>query len=202
MTFDLMLTGVGGEGVLTSGAVIAKAAQFEGHFVRGLQLHGLAQRGGTIPAFVRFGKEEDIYSPATMGTNADLIMVFEPLEATRTTYYANKKKTIFIINNWPHMPVYANLLDLPYPEMIEIEKRIKPFAKEILVFDTHKIALETFGIPILGNTMLIGAAIGSGVLPIKEKNMKKAISETVGHGLEMNLNAFEMGMKLTQESKI
>ncbi|MBU0591513.1 2-oxoacid:acceptor oxidoreductase family protein [Candidatus Micrarchaeota archaeon] len=194
--FDLMLTGVGGEGVLTAQSIIAKAAQMDGYFISGLQLHGLAQRGGTIPAFIRFTKKNEAISPTVMISNADLIMAFEPLEAVRATQYANKKKTTFIINNWPHMPIYANILDIPYPEMKEIEKRVLPFAKKVMIFDTHKLALYTFGIPILGNTMLIGAAIGTGNLPIREKTMKKAISETVRHGLEMNMNAFEMGLKL------
>ena len=53
MKFDVMLTGVGGEGVLTTQVMIARAANIEGHYVRGVQLHGLAQRGGVIPTFIR-----------------------------------------------------------------------------------------------------------------------------------------------------
>ena len=56
-----MLTGVGGEGVLTTGVIIARAANLEGYYVRGVQLHGLAQRGGTIPTFVRFGPEKKLF---------------------------------------------------------------------------------------------------------------------------------------------
>lgn len=195
--FNAMLTGVGGEGVLSAGSIIARAAQLEGYFVRGMQLHGLAQRGGTIPTFVRFGKKE-VHSPGIMAGGADLILAFEPLEATRATYYADKKKTVFMINNWPHMPVYANLLDLPYPSMKKIVKRVEPFAKKIYAFDTYKMALDTFGIPILGNTILIGAAIGCKALPIKEKNIKNAIKSSLRHNIEMNLNAFEIGLKLVK----
>lgn len=199
--FSVMLTGVGGEGVLTAGAVIGRAAQIEGHFVRGVQLHGLAQRGGTIPTFVRFGKERNVHSPGIMQADADLILAFEPLEAARAVYYANRKKTTFLINDWPHMPVYANLLDVPYPPLKDIMKRIKPFAKKVMVFNTHKIALEKFGVAILGNTMLIGAAVGRKSLPLKEKNVRDSIKSTVRHNLALNLAAFEMGMDMGRRIK-
>ncbi len=201
MTFNVMLTGVGGEGVLTAGAIIGRAAQYEGHFVRGVQLHGLAQRGGTIPTFIRFGKEKDVHSPGIMQADADLILAFEPLEAARAVYYANRKKTTFLINDWPHMPVYANLLDVPYPNLKDIVRRVKPFAKNVMVFNTNKIALEKFGVAVLGNTMLIGAAIGRKSLPLKERSVRNAIKSTVRHNPAMNLAAFEMGIDMGRKIK-
>ncbi len=196
MKFDVMLTGVGGEGVLTAGAIVAKAANIEGNFVRGVQLHGLAQRGGTIPTFVRFGSEEEIHSPGIMKADADLIIAFEPLEAVRAVDYARKEKTSFIINEYPYMPVYGNLQDLPYPKTSEITERVKPFAKKTMVFNTDDIAKEKFGKIIYGNTILLGAAVGSGELPITEESMKKALKETVPRGLEENMKSFDMGVEI------
>ena len=109
MKFDVMLTGVGGEGVLTAGVIIAKAANLEGKYVRGVQLHGLAQRGGTIPAFIRFGSKDEISSPGVMQANADLIISFEPLEAVRALFYARKDKTNFIISDHPQIPIFSNI---------------------------------------------------------------------------------------------
>jgi indolepyruvate ferredoxin oxidoreductase beta subunit len=194
--FNVMLTGVGGEGVLTVGAIIAQAAHDQGFFVRGLQLHGLAQRGGTIPTFVRFGKEKDIHSPGITQADADLILAFEPLEAARATYFAHRKKTAFIINDWPHIPVYANLLDLPYPEISDIVKRVKPFAKEVMVFNAHKFALEKFGVPILGNIMMLGYALGTKALPLKEESVIAAIDKLVHHKPAENLAAFKIGLEM------
>lgn len=196
MKFDVMLTGVGGEGVLTAGVIIARAANLEGRHVRGVQLHGLAQRGGTIPTFVRFGSKSEIRSPQPMRANADLVLAFEPLEAVRATYYARKDKTTFVINDYPYMPVYANLLNLPYPGMKEIIKRIKPFAKGIYAFEFHDFAKREFGNVIFGNTMLIGSAYGMRLLPLKEKSLRQSIKITAPRGLEKNLRAFEMGLEL------
>jgi len=196
MKFDLMSTGVGGEGVLTIGVIIARAANLEGYYVRGLQLHGLAQRGGTIPTFVRFGDEKEISSPGIMQANADLILAFEPLEAVRATFYARKEKTTFVINNHPYIPIYANLNNIPYPSLDKILKKIKPFAKDIHVFDTNNLAKKEFGDVIFGNTILLGIAAGKGLIPLKEERLREAIKITVPKGVESNLKAFDFGLNI------
>jgi indolepyruvate ferredoxin oxidoreductase beta subunit len=196
MKFNILLTGVGGEGVLTSQVIIARAANLEGYFVRGVQLHGLAQRGGSVPTMVRFGSADKIYSPSIMQANADLILAFEPLEAVRAVYYARPEQAIFVINTHPYIPVYSHLLNIPYPRTGEIERRIKPFAKEIYLCDATSKSLEKFGNPILANTILIGVALGLGALPLRQENVKKAIELTAPGKVEENLQAFESGLKL------
>lgn len=195
MKFDCLLTGVGGEGVLTSQVILARAANLEGHFVRGVQLHGLAQRGGSIPTMVRFGSEDEVSSPAIMQANADLVLAFEPLEAVRAVYYARREKTAFVIDDHPYVPIYSHLLDIPYPSIDEIKERIAPFAKEIHIFSAHKIAKEEFGNPIFGNTILIGAAVGLGLLPLKEVSLREAIELSAPREVEKNLEALELGLK-------
>jgi indolepyruvate ferredoxin oxidoreductase beta subunit len=197
--FDLFLTGVGGEGVLTTGGIIARAANLEGYSVRGIQLHGLAQRGGTIPTIVRFAKGEEISSPAIMQGHADLVLAVQPMVAARGVYYSNKKKTAFVINKAPYMPVYANLLNLPYPKMKTIEGKLKPFARKVLFFETHDLALNKFGQAIFGNIMLVGAAVGAGLLPLTPKSLEKAIKVTVPRFAEKNIQAFRMGLKLAKK---
>jgi len=194
--FNLMLNGVGGEGVLTTGVMLTKAAHEEGHFVRGVQLHGLAQRGGSIPTFVRFGSKEKIHSPGIMKTDADLVMAMEPIEAVRAVEYASKNKTSFLINDYPYMPIYGNLQDVPYPKMKEIKKRIKPFAKDIKVLEADRVAEKEFEEIIYGNTIMVGAAIGTGKLPIKEETMKKVLKSSVPREVKKNLKAFEIGLKI------
>ena len=188
--FDILLTGVGGEGVLTSQVIIARAANLEGHFVRGVQLHGLAQRGGSIPTMVRFGDEKELSSPAIMQADADLVLAFEPLEAVRAVYYAHKEKTVFVLDDEPYVPVYSHLLSKPYPTLDEIKKKIKPFAKEIYIISARKIAKEKFGNPIFGNTILLGAAHRLDLLPLKEENLIEAIKISAPRKLEENLKAF------------
>jgi indolepyruvate ferredoxin oxidoreductase beta subunit len=199
MKYDILLAGVGGTGVLTTQVIIARAANIEGYYVRGVQLHGLAQRGGVIPAFIRFGSENEISSPGIMQANANLVLSFELLETLRATYYARKDKTIFIINNYSLIPIYSNILNIPYPNMNEIIKRIEPFAKKIYVFNASQLSKENFGNIVFGNTMLIGIAIGLGVLKLKEESLREAIKITSPREIENNIKAFELGLKLGKE---
>jgi indolepyruvate ferredoxin oxidoreductase beta subunit len=201
MKYDIILTGVGGEGVLTSGVVIARAAALEGHYVRGVQPHGLAQRGGGISTCIRFGSKKDVFSPETMQANADLIIGFEPLEAVRSVYYARKEKTSFVINDHPYVPIYANLLNLPYPKKNEIIKKIKPFAKRIHVLNADDLAKEKFGKPIFGNTILIGTSFGAGLIPLKKSALLKSIKFTAPRGVKENLKSFDLGLRLGKKLK-
>ena len=201
MKFDVMLTGVGGEGVLTTQVMIARAANIEGHYVRGVQLHGLAQRGGVIPTFIRFGSEKEVSSPGIMQANADLILAFEALEAVRATYYARKEKTTFVINDYPLVPIYASLFNIPYPTMSEIVRRIKPFAKQIHVFKTSNLGREKFGSAIFGNTILVGIITGIGLLPLKADSLREAIKVTAPREMENNIKAFELGLQLGKEKR-
>lgn len=200
MKFNILLTGVGGEGVLTSQVVLARAANFEGQFVRGVQLHGLSQRGGSIPTMVRFGDQDEISSPNLPQAGADLILAFEPLEGVRAVYYARKEKTVFVVNNHPYVPIYSRLLNIPYPETAEIKERIKPFAKEIHVFEATAEAVKKFNDSIFGNTVLLGAAARLGILPLKEESIKKAIEVTAPRKIEKNLAAFNLGQTLVSRT--
>ena len=201
MKFDVMLTGVGGEGVLTTQAMIARAANIEGHYVRGVQLHGLAQRGGVIPTFLRFGSEKEVSSPGIMQANADLILAFEALEAVRATYYARKEKTTFVINDYSLVPIYASLFNIPYLSMSEIIRRIKPFAKRIHVFKVSDLGREKLGNAIFGNTILVGVVTGIGLLPLKEDSLLEAIKVTAPREMENNIKAFELGLQLGREKR-
>ena len=193
MKFDILLTGVGGEGVLTSQVIIARAANLEGFFVRGVQLHGLAQRGGSIPTMVRIGSEEEVSSPSIMEGDADLVLAFEPLEAVRAVYFARKEKTVFVIDDLPLVPIYSHLLKIPYPGLGRIKKKIAPFAKKIYVCCARQIAKKELGDPIFGNLILIGAALSLGVLPLKKGSLIRAIKISAPREVEKNLKAFRRG---------
>ncbi len=199
MKFDILLTGVGGEGVLTSQVVLARAANLEGYFVRGVQLHGLAQRGGSIPTMVRFGDEDEISSPAIRQGEADLILAFEPLEGLRAVYYARKEKTVFVIDDAPLVPVYSHLLNIPYPSIEEIREKIEAFAKEIHIFPAREAARKKFGDPIFGSIILLGAAAGLGILPLKKDSLVEALKISAPRETEKNLAAFEMGLDFGEE---
>lgn len=192
MTCNVLLTGVGGEGVLVTSVIITRAAVHEGYRVRGTQFHGLAQRGGSIPTHVRFGK--GVYSPLIPRGQADLILGLEPLEAARVCYYASKERTNFVVDTYPVKPVYWNIHGHLYPSNEKIKKMIEPFAKKSVFVDASNICEKKFGDPIFGNVMAIGVAISSGMLPLSEKSIIDAIKRTVRRGFDKNMEALRMGL--------
>lgn len=191
MKFNILLNGVGGEGVLTSAVVVARAANIEGYKVRGTLLHGLAQRGGSIPTHVRIG---DVDSPWIMQGDADLVLAFEPTEALRALHFCSKK-TKMLIDNYVIKPIYMNIFNERYPSNNEIKKKVKKLCKWADIVDASIVARKELGHPIYGNTLLLGVAVGNNLLPLKRKSVKEAIKATVPRGLEKNFKAFETGMK-------
>lgn len=193
--FNVIVTGVGGQGSLTLATIIAEAALKQGYDVRTTELHGLAQRGGSIPIHIRFG--EKMYTPLVLEGEADLIIALEPLEALRTTYFGSKKqKTAFLIDNYKIPPITVSAFGEKYPSMSDIANHIKPFAEKILILNASEIVEKETGSVLTSNIFILGYAVSRGLLPINEKFVLEAIAENVPlKYFELNKKAFEMGMK-------
>jgi len=190
--FNALLTGVGGEGALLTSVIVARAANIEGHYVRGTQLHGLAQRGGSIPIHVRFG--QSVRSPIIARGEADMLLGLEPMEAARFCYFASKQNTSFIIDNYQIMPLMAKLEGRRYPSISSIRKMVEPFAKNIIIADASTIAAKELGNPVFGNVMCLGIAVSRGILPLKKSSVLEAMKATVPRGIDKNVKAFRMGL--------
>ncbi len=194
MKFNMLMIGVGGEGILLTSVIVARAAGFEGHDVRGTQIHGLAQRGGSIPIHLRFGK--GVYSPLIPRGSADTILALEPVEAARFCYFASKDRTSFLIDDYPLVPGLVKASGETYPEIDYIKRIIEPYAKDILVADASNVCVKKFNNALYGNIMTLGIAVSSGMLPLKEQSLIKALETTVPRNLKENIEAFRMGIEV------
>src|ERR1035437_3900834 len=103
--FNIILTGVGGQGIITLLQVIDEAAFIQGYDVRSSELHGLSQRGGSVEAHIKFGKR--VYSPMVSNGEADLIIALEALEALRESSKAGKQTKILV--NEYFLPIINSL---------------------------------------------------------------------------------------------
>jgi len=193
--FNIVLTGVGGQGILTLGRIISESALKQGFDVRTTELHGLAQRYGSIPCHIRFGKK--MYTPLVLEGEAHLILAMEPLEALRASYYGSKKhKTVFLVNNYPVPPMTVSVLGEKYPSIKQIIKQIKPFAGKILTFDATDIVKKETGRIVMTNVYILGYAISKKLIPLKKKHVLEGIEEIVPKKyVEANKKIFELGMK-------
>jgi len=193
--FNLVIAGVGGQGILTLANIIAEAALMEGLDVKTSELHGLSQRGGPIPCHVRFGKK--IYSSVIMQGEANLVVGLEPLEALRAAYFGSKeRKTAFVLDTWRIVPSSILTQKEAYPSVKEIESKLKDFSSKSIALNASGVAKKEAESVVYTNVYLLGYCVGKKLIPLQKSSiieaMKKIIPEKY---FEMNRKIFELGMK-------
>lgn len=185
MTKNIMIVGVGGQGTLLTSRIIGKAALSEGCDVKISEVHGMAQRGGSVVTFVRFG--EKVSEPVVEEGQADVIIAFERLEALRYSHFL-KKGGALIVNDCRIDPMTVVIGAKTYPEDI-----LKNLASEHSVFsiDGQKIALELGNSKVLNSVVLGYAADHIG---FDKEVWLNTISDTVPQKtVEINKKAFTLG---------
>lgn len=186
---NVLIVGVGGQGTLLTSRIIAQVAVQIGYDVKVSEVHGMAQRGGSVVSQVRYG--EKVYSPIIKKGDADFLLAFEKLEAARWLDYLKPGGKV-IINNDRVDPLPVMSGKLKYPE--DIDRKIAGLVPDTTVVDATQIALDCGNVRA-ANVVLVGilaAAIG---LPTEE--VEKAITKMVpAKALEVNLKAFKEGQNL------
>jgi len=191
-TFEVIVSGVGGQGVILATEILGDAALKEGLDVVIGEVHGMAHRGGSVVSHVRFGS--DMYSPTITEGSADVIMGFEPIETLRALKFANQDTRI-IMNSKPIIPVTVTTGAYKYPTLKEVIEQCQTFTKHVTVLDAFKIAEEA-GSPKTVNIVFLGALAATGLLPVKEENLIQTIKRHVPEKfLKENLNAFDAGKR-------
>lgn len=189
--FNIVIAGVGGQGLITLGRIIALAGFFENKEVRMSELHGLSQRGGSVAVQVRIGK--NIYSPLVAQAQADLVLALEYTEALKSGHFASKEKTIFLINDFLiQAPCFAGQ---KIPSLSQVLKDISGISKKTYFINATEGAKEKLGTEILAGTYLVAGAIFSGLLPIKPESFLKALKEFLGEKFAINKKAFDLAKR-------
>ncbi len=188
--FNVVVVGVGGQGILTLGGIISEAALKEGYDVKMSELHGLSQRGGSVPCQIRFG--EKIYSSLIKPGHADLVISLEPLEALRSAKFGSKEKTNFIVNTHKIIPVSVTSLNEKYPDIKDIKESLKEFSKEIIDVNATEVAEKETGNSVVSNIYMLGIAWSKGMIPLKKDSLLGAIENRVPEKyFDINKQIFE-----------
>jgi len=192
--FNIVISGTGGQGVLTLQNIIAEAAVRQGYDVKTSELHGLSQRGGGISSHIRFG--DKIYSPLVLEGEANLAIGLEPLEALRVCYYASKKnKTVFLINSERILPISVTVLKEKYPSLKEIKKILAGFSSKVIILDASGAVKKETGDVLATNIFLLGYACGKKLIPIKKEMILEVMKELIPEKyFESNKRVFELGI--------
>jgi len=192
MEFNLIITGVGGQGGLTLSRIIGNAAMVEGYNVRIGETLGMSQRYGSVLSYLRFG--EEVYSPLIEEGKANLMLALEPAEALRNARFLGRDSSA-VINAYPVHTATTLVGKERYPALREIEEaiaRICPVYMLNFQREADKINPRTLGV------LMLGYAYGKGLVPLRRESLLEGIKLTLREKLwEMNFRAFERGEELS-----
>lgn len=186
--FNIVIKGVGGQGLITILQIIAEAALSEGYDVKTSELHGLSQRGGSVEVHIRFGKK--IYSPLIAQGRADLIFGLEMQEALRGIYFASKKTNFLVNKQITPIPMGKPSSE---KELLDIFKK---YTKNVTLIPVSDICREKLGTDVVSGVYLLSLAVLKGLVPLKPNSIFKAIKKIIPEKyLELNLKTFNLASK-------
>jgi indolepyruvate ferredoxin oxidoreductase beta subunit len=191
-SYNIIVAGVGGQGNVLASRIIGDAAINEGYHVVIGETFGAGQRGGSVLSHIRLSKEKK-YGPLIPQESADLVIGLEPFEALKCAADFLKPNGAIVTNTYPIMPSDRN-----YPSLDDIFSNLRKLSSKLFLLDSTEIAKE-IGDIASSNIVMIGAAFASGVLPLKEQQVKDAITERLSKAADLNVKAFEKGKKMVKQ---
>src|SRR5512143_2034056 len=150
--YNLIITGVGGQGNVLSSQLIGQALVGKGFFVPIGETYGASQRGGSVMSHIRISSRKQL-SPLIPRGKADIVVGLEPVEALRVLTVYGHSRTVVISNTRPIYPV-----DVRYPGQEEIQGALKGLSRKVYHVPATEKAME-MGSPILGNMIMMGALL-------------------------------------------
>lgn len=191
---NIMIVGVGGQGTLLTSRILGNLAIHAGYDVKLSEVHGMAQRGGSVVTYVRYG--EQVAEPIVEEGCADVLIAFEKLEALRYLHYL-KEDGVVIVNDWRIDPITVVTGAAQYPE--EVLNTLSAARKTVVVEATKK-AVE-MGVPKAFNVVVLGAA--ARYMGFEKEDWLHVIEGTVPpKTIEVNHMAFEAGYQAYRNEAI
>lgn len=184
---DIVIVGVGGQGVILISDVIGRAAVKAGKPVRGAETHGMAQRGGSVVNHTRIGCR---YSPMVPAGGADVLLALEPAEALRFAHFLSRDG-VALVNINPVLPVTVTTGKASYPSLDEILSPLAAVCKNVRAMDATALAKEA-GTAQAMNVVMLGSL--SRYIPLPEDTLLDAVRDVVPPKyLDINRRAFDLG---------
>ena len=189
-TVNVSLVGVGGQGIILTADLLAKTAAIAGYDVKKSEIHGMAQRGGSVTSQVRFG--ESVASPIIQEGTADVLVSFDKLEALRNAGILAKDGIAFV-NDIYLTPVTVS--SGQQADITDLDARLKKTFKRLVLVDAMKVATDEVGNARTMNMVIAGAL--SVFCPFKEALWHEALAQLLtgpkAKLLDINLKAFSLG---------
>ena len=189
MTNSILLVGVGGQGTILASKLLTTGLMNKGYDVKMSEIHGMAQRGGSVSSQVRYG--EKVYSPVIELGDADILVSFEKMEALRWLEYLKPGGSV-IVNDIEidSTPILTGEAEYPESAIEEIQKAGAP----VSVVNATAMA-EGFGNPKVMNVIMLGATVRQ--MDLLDIDWETIIRENVPSKLaDINVQAFQKGTEL------
>jgi len=189
--FNLIISGVGGQGNVLLSAFVGTALLNEGFMVSVADTFGVSQRGGSVTSHIKISKKT-LYSSVTLEGKADVILGMEPVETLRALGEFGNPHVVVIVNPRPVYPSGG----VAYPDVDEVKQAIIKLSSKTKFVNATEEALK-MGNPIYSNIILLGSLVGANVLPISKETMMPILEDRFpGNLLDTNIKAFDKGMEL------
>jgi len=189
-TGNILFSGVGGQGILLASEVTAYALLAAGYDAKKSEVHGMAQRGGSVTAQLRYG--DKVYSPLIEPGKADILISFEMMEAARYLPYLHKESKV-VVNTQQIKPPSVAMGQIPYPA--DVLDAISSQGIQVVTVDAFDIARDA-GEVKAANIVMVGAM--SAFLPMGVEVYENIINTKIPERFrEVNLKAFAAGRKIT-----
>ena len=189
-TVNVSLVGVGGQGIILTADLLAKTASIAGYDVKKSEIHGMAQRGGSVTSQVRFGKS--VASPIIQEGTADILVSFDKLEALRNVGILAKGGTA-LVNDLFLVPVTVS--SGQQPAVADLDGKVKKAFKKLILVDAMKVATDEVGNGRTMNMVIAGAL--STLCPFREDQWMEALAALLAGPkaklLDVNRKAFLLG---------
>ena len=190
MKYSVQIVGVGGQGVLLASMALGNAAKDAGYDVAMSEVHGMAQRGGSVLCTLRFG--EGVTSPLEAMGGADLLLGFEPAETCRNLRLCNKDSSV-VMNLDPLFPSMVAAGFETYPPVDDIVAAVRKVTSNLKTIDATSLAIEA-GKAVAANAVMIGAVAAVKGFPLGRDILLEELKRNVpAKFVDINVKAFELG---------
>jgi indolepyruvate ferredoxin oxidoreductase beta subunit len=187
---NIIICGVGGQGVVLMSELLGNAAVRAKVAVKGSEVLGMAQRGGSVFSNLRLGG--DVIAPMTPEGKCDVLIAVEPSEAIRNIQYLAKNGVV-VLNTSVVLPYTIYLGKSKYPSQDDIISKLKKVTGRIITLDAGTLAKQA-GSTQAANVVMLGALFGTGLMPVPDAVAKETIlSRFKAKVGETNIKAFDLG---------
>lgn len=196
---NLVICGVGGQGNVLASRLLGRAFIRKGYFVSIGETYGASQRGGSVMSHVRISGQR-LWGPLVPTAQAHLLVGLEPMETVRALADYGNPQVCTIVNTRPILPVVTTLDQGEYPALEHLKGAIVDLSRRAWFLDATDMALR-LGTPLVANVIMVGAVVGSGLLPLTREDMVEVLQEQFpGRSLALNLQAFQLGIEAMEHA--